>query len=195
MNIDSLKDKYKDLTLENKEKFKTELSHIYDKLQFNKLNKSPMLIYSKNKRNALYYALCLNYAIKAERLLSYAVVTGQTLNNQHFATPETKDKELHERIFYSDITFISLSQYDYTNEYLESQIIDLIEFRRANKNLTIVSYDVMTSTQNYINMTKKLHAYFLNSEFQIIDLTVDGKGTAFDKNPVQSTTLKKKRIL
>jgi hypothetical protein len=192
MQKDLLIQKYKDFILEDKDKFKNELEFIYNKIQFKNLNNSPLLIYSQNKRNALYYILSMHYALKKDRLLNYAVVTGQTLNNQHFATAQTKDAELHERVYYSDITFVSLSQYDYTNEYLESQIIDLIEFRKANGKMTIISYDVMTSTQNYITLTKKLHAYFLNNEFQIVDITSNRPGAVFDK---QSGQPKKKRIL
>jgi len=194
LNKETLKNKYKDLVLENKEKFLEETKFIYSKLNLKALSEAPLLIYSQNKRNALYYILSINYSLKRERILDYAVITGQTLINQHFMKDENRDNQLYQNVLYSDITFLSLSQYDYTNEYLESQIIDLIEFRKMNKKLTIISYDIMNSGQNYIHLTKKLHAYFLSSQFQIVDLT--GNKNSFDKPEVGSATpAKRKRIL
>lgn len=193
LNKDSLKAKYKDFVLEDKEKFIEETKFIHSKLNLKALHESPLLIYSQNRRNALYYILSLHYSLKKERILDYAVITGQTLINQHFMKDENRDTQLYNNVFYADLTFISLSQYDYTNEYLESQIIDLIEFRNMNKKLTVISYDIMNSGQNYIHLTKKLHTYFLSSQFQIVDLT--GNKNAFDKPKGPSSTPKKGRIL
>ena len=175
-----LKERYKDLVLEDREKFLAELNFIKEKINLHNLSRQPLLIYSQNKRNALYYILSVFYSLKADRILDYTVVTGQTLINQHFATEKERDADIYTGIYYDDITYISLSQYDYTSEYLESLIIDLIEFRRQNKKLTIISYDVMSSGSQYVSMTKKLHSYFLSSQFQIVDISKTGK-TPFDK--------------
>lgn len=187
-----LKDKYKDFVLEDKQKFLEEIQSIHDKLNLHEISNAPMLIYSQNKRNALYYILSLHYSLRLDRILDYAVITGQTLINQHFTSEDNRDNVLYNSVYYADLTFISLSQYDYSSEYLESQIIDLIEFRTNNKKLTVISYDIMNSGKNYINLTKKLHSYFLSSRFQIVDMT--GQGTSFDKKSPEVTT-KKARIL
>lgn len=175
-----IKEKFKDFIPEDKEKFKRELAEMKDKINLAKLNTKPLLVYSQNKRNALYYILSVFYSLKNEKLLNYVISTGQTLINQHFATSAERDQAFYHEIYYSDILFLSLSQYDYTSEYLESLIIDLVEFRKEAKRLTIISYDVMSSGQQYVNLTKKLHAYFVSNEFQIIDLAMS-KSTPFDK--------------
>jgi hypothetical protein len=196
LNKDLLKSKYKDFILENKEKFVEEVNFLKSKINLEKLTNEPLLIYSQNKRNALYYVLSLYYSLKEDRMLTYAVITGQTLINQHFASEQQRDAELYNSVYYADISFISLSQYDYTSEYLESQIIDLISFRKQNKKLTIISYDIMSSNQNYINLTKKLHAFFLANDYQILDLAKTGK-TVFDKEDKKDNTVAKaeKRII
>jgi len=183
-----LKDKYKDFVLEDKQKFLEETQSIHSKLNLNEISNLPMLIYSQNKRNALYYILSLHYSLKLDRILDYAVITGQTLINQHFTSEDNRDNVLYNNVYYADLTFISLSQYDYSSEYLESQIIDLIEFRTNNKKLTIISYDIMNSGKNYINLTKKLHSYFLSSRFQIVDMT--GQVNSFDKKSTKVTPTK-----
>jgi hypothetical protein len=202
INKDMLAKKYKDFVSEDKQKFIEQLNFIKSKINVEALQNRPLLIYSQNKRNALYYVLAIYYSLKNEKLLNYEVVTGQTLINQHFATSTDKDHELHERVYYTDLTFINLSQYDYSSEYLESQIIDLVEFRNRQKKLTIISYDVMNSGQNYINLTKKLHAYFVSNEYQIADLTSGkaSKATPFDRQTnspdvIPAKTTKKKRII
>ena len=198
MDIKNLKSTYKDFILNDKELFLNEINYIKSKINLENLSNNPILVYSQNKRNALYYVLGMFLSLKSERILNYAVITGQTLINQHFMTEANRDNELYNRIFYTDITFVSLSQYDYTNEYLESQIIDLIEFRKINKKMTIVSFDITNSGQSYINMTKKLHNYFSASGHQIIDIAKNGK-TAFDKPSVKQSTKEipevKKRIV
>lgn len=198
INKDLLNSKYKDFVSEDKQKFLNELNFIKSKIKIEALRNRPLLIYSQNKRNALYYILSIYYTLKSDKLLNYEVVTGQTLINQHFATANDKDYNLHERIYYTDLTFINLSQYDYTSEYLETQIIDLVEFRKRNKKMTIISYDVMNSGQNYINLTKKLHAYFAANEYQIVDITSGTKSTPFDKTDHTSSKkpeIKKRRIV
>lgn len=172
MNKVLLNDKYKNLIPPDIEKFIEDVNDIKNKINFNNLLDLPILIYSKNKRNALYYTLCMLFSLRKEAVLSYAVITGQTLINQHFLSEENRDIKLSDSIYYSDITFISLSQYDYSSEYLEALIIDLVEFRRNNSKITIISYDILDATKtNYISFTQKLHSYFITNDFQVLDLS------------------------
>jgi hypothetical protein len=192
-----LTNKYKNLVLDNKEKFLKDIAYIKSLLLFDNISFNPLLIYSNNKRNALYYVLSMFFSLKKDRVLDYAVITGQTLIDQHFASEKQRDHELYNAIYYSDISFISLSQYDYTGEFLESQLINLIEFRQQRKKITVVSYDVMDSLRSYAGLTKKLHSYFASNEFQIIDITSGSATTEKVKSEaVKTTTTKRnKRIV
>jgi hypothetical protein len=195
LNVLLLNKRYKNFIPENKTNFSEEVNFLKNKIDLKKLSNEPLLIYSQNKRNALYYVLSIFYSLKFDRILDYTVITGQTLINQHFMSEQNRDNALYNSVYYADITFLSLSQYDYTSEYLESQIIDLIEFRRQNKKLTIISYDVMASGQQYVTLTKKLHTYFLNSQFQIIDISKKQE-TPFDiKNKKEKENSGGKRII
>lgn len=172
MNRVLLNDKYKNLIPPNKEKFIDDVNAVKETIDFSNIQDLPILIYSKNKRNALYYTLCMYFSLKKEAILGYSVITGQSLIDQKFMSEENRDMKLSEAVHYSDISFISLSQYDYTNQFLESLIIDLVEFRRNINKITIISYDILDSTKSsYIAFTQKLHAYFIANEFQVIDLS------------------------
>lgn len=166
---------------DNKEKFISEVSDIRHNLSLSSLKETPLLIYSKNKRNALYYTLGLHYSLKKQRILDFAVITGQSLINQHFLTEANRDNKLYTAINYADITFISLSQYDYSSEYLESLIIDLVEFRKNNNTLTVISYDILNLSKNaYVSLTNKLHSYFLTNDYQIVELVGNKQSSPFD---------------
>lgn len=169
MNLDLVKDKYKAFVSKDKDKFIEELSLIkkHDKSFTN--NDMPVLIYSKNHRNALYYFLCVKYSLEADRILDYAVTTGQTYIDQHFMNDD-KDKSLYDSLRYSDISFISLSQFDYTNQYLENLLIELVEFRKAQGRITIISFDIIDSF-TYEKTTAKLYNYFVSNNYPIINMT------------------------
>lgn len=156
---------------QDKESFIKDVNFMREVLNLKKLKKLPTLIYSKNKRNALYYTLCIHLSLIEDKILDYTVITGQSLINQHFLTDKNKDIQLHNNLHYTDITFISLSQYDYTSEYLESLIIDLVEFRNTQNKITIISYDVLDSPNNYTGLTHKLHNYFGVNNYNILDIT------------------------
>lgn len=171
MNKILLNEKYKNLILPDKGKFIEEVNFIKSKINFNNLQSIPLLVYGENKRHALYYTLCMFFSLKHDRVLDYSIITGQSIITQHFLSETNRDNDLIESINYADITFISLSQFDYTNEYLESLIIDLIEFRKNYNKITIISYDVLNNTKsNYFSLTQKLHSYFSTNNFQILDL-------------------------
>ena len=114
--------------------------------------------------------------------MDYAVITGQSLINQHFADTGDKDKDLFEKLYYTDVAFISLSEYDYTSEYLESLIIELINFRKNANRVTIVIYDILG---NQVNKKKveNLEKFFKTSEFGIIDITKVTKRVTVVKEP------------
>lgn len=143
---------------------------------------NPVLIYSNSKRNVLIYLLLVYLSVKNNRLMDYAVITGQSLINQHFADIGDKDKDLFEKLYYTDVAFISLSEYDYTSEYLESLIIELINFRKNANRVTIVIYDILG---NQVNKKKveNLGKFFKTSEFGIIDITKVTKRATVVKEP------------
>lgn len=143
---------------------------------------NPVLIYSNSKRNVLIYLLLVYLSVKNNRLMDYAVITGQSLINQHFADIGDKDKDLFEKLYYTDVAFISLSEYDYTSEYLESLIVELINFRKNANRVTIVIYDILG---NQVNKKKveNLEKFFKTSEFGIIDITKVTKRATVVKEP------------
>jgi hypothetical protein len=171
MNKNILINKYKDLVSFNKNDFINDVNFFKNKLNLNSFTTAPVLIYNRNKRNALYYTLCIYYSLKDNRVLDYSVITGQTLINQHFMTEESRDPNVYNAAFYSDITFISLSQFDYTSEYLRKSDIDLVEFRNINKKITVISYDILDLNKVNLYCTdKKLQSYFSANRYTIIDL-------------------------
>lgn len=155
---------------------------------------NPVLIYNNSKRNVLIYLLLVYLSVKNNRLMDYAVITGQSLINQHFADIGDKDKDLFEKLYYTDVAFISLSEYDYTSEYLESLIIELINFRKNANRVTIVIYDILG---NQVNKKKveNLGKFFKTSEFGIIDITKVTKRATVVKEPqkVDSTNVSRSK--
>ena len=155
---------------------------------------NPVLIYSNSKRNVLIYLLLVYLSVKNNRLMDYVVITGQSLINQHFADIGNKDKDLFEKLYYTDVAFISLSEYDYTSEYLESLIIELINFRKNANRVTIVIYDILG---NQVNKKKveNLEKFFKTSEFGIIDITKVTKRATVVKEPqkVDSTNVSRSK--
>lgn len=162
---------------------------------------NPLLIYSNSKRNALMYLLLVYLSVKSNRLMDYAVITGQSLINQHFEDTGNKDTNLFEKLYYTDVAFISLSEYDYTSEYLESLIIELINFRKNANKVTIVIYDILG---NQVNKKKveNLEKFYKTSEFGVVDITKFTKRSTVVKEPLnvgstnviksKPTTMKKK---
>lgn len=166
MNKLILADKYSKLVGFDKERFKSDVKEVTNKL--NKVNVPDIsMIYSKGKRDAIFYSICIRLALRSNRLLDYTVVTGQTFMNQHFLNGE-RDMELYDSVMYGDITFISLSQADYTGEFLESLLIDLVEFRKGLQKPTFIIYD--TIDDDYMIRTKKLKEHFDNSYYGSINL-------------------------
>lgn len=194
LNKNLLTNKYINFIGTDKDKFLSECNDIKQSINLNALSDKPMLIYSKNKRNAIYFILSLHYALKYDRLLDYTVITGQSLIDQHFLSEHARDNELYNGIHYDDLAFISLSQFDYTSEYLESLIINLVESRTIDKKITIISYDVMEANSGYLNFTKKLNAYFNSNEFQVINLVSKTTNSVKQSNPTIKTQTKARRI-
>lgn len=161
--------------------FIKDLDKIKTSLNFELINTlKPLLIYSINKRNEIYYLLGFNYSLQKRKVLNYTVITGATFTRQHFADAD-KDMELHDNIYYGDLLFISLSQNDYMSEYMENLLIDLIEFRNNRNKLTVITYDVVNSAKNHIVQTKKLNDHFASSKYSIID-TITNKSAITSKH-------------
>lgn len=179
INNKLLNNKYKSLIQKDENEFLAELKFIKENIDFSKLQDKPILCYSQNRRNALYYLLAYYYSLKKDKVLTYAVTTGQSFIDQHFMN-ENKDNELLDNLNYSDITFISLSEFDYTNQYLEALLINLVQSRADRNQITVISYDVLSSGRNsYLNYTKSLNAYFASNKFQIIDIVSKSIAEAF----------------
>jgi len=188
LNTKLLANKYKSLIQKNKKDFITELSFIKENINFNKLLDKPILCYSQNRRNALYYLLAYYFSLKRNKVLTYVVITGQSFIDQHFMN-EKKDNELLAKVNYSDILFISLSEFDYTNQYLEALLINLVQSRTDKNLITIISYDVLNSGKSsYLSYTKNLNAYFVSNKFQIIDIVSKSLAESFSLS--QSTDKK-----
>lgn len=165
-----LADKFSKLIVGPKDKFVEKVGQIRDVICRNKIDDTrSVLLFGTDNRESIYYTFGVYYSLLAQRVLDYAVTTGQHFINQHFLSEENKDLELYRKIYSSDILFISLSQYDYTSDYLESLLIDLVDTRSINKKPTIIYYDTL-SNKNYITTTKKLSDYFIANHL-VIDLT------------------------
>lgn len=190
LNKNILNNKYKQLISLNTKKFIEDVNMVKSRLALDELDKRPLLIYSKNLRNPVYYVLCMYNSLKEDRILDYQVITGQTFINQHFMSEDQRDNQLFNSVYYSDIAFISLSEFDYTSDYLENLLIDLVEFRQNRGSMTVISYDIIGSSNNYSALTKKLHSYFSASGYQIRDLVKLETSKAFSTSEPGKTTVK-----
>lgn len=157
VNLETLKSKIESLVPTNKEKFKEELKQIHSQLVKIEppLNK-PLLVHTAINKNAIFYMLITYYSLVAKKILDFTITTGQNFITQHFMDNADKDKEFNSKLYYTDLLFITVSQLDYTSEYLESLIIDLIETRTLNNKTTIIVYDSVGATSKL----QKLSAYF-----------------------------------
>lgn len=170
MNIDIFKSKYNKLVPEtSKEDFLRDIEAIKEELSTKVVNyKVPLLIYADNRRNAIFYMTALVASISANRVMDYTIVTGQTISREHFAN-SAKDLELEALIYNNDILFISLSQFDYTSQYVESLIIDIIEYRKDRGLITIIHYDIIGSA-DFLTTTNILHTFFKGNGYQVVTL-------------------------
>lgn len=172
INIKMLSDKLKKLVPDNVEQFKAELKQIESDIKYESIGNMPILIYSKNRRNAICYTLSYYLSIKKDKLVDYVIVSGQNLINQHFMSEENKDLELYNAMYYNDVCFVYLSQYDYVNEYLENLIMSLVDFRTQQNKITIIIYDIQQEPKvNMATMAKKISGYFTSNGYAILDIT------------------------
>lgn len=196
INIRVLNERYSALLPKKDiDKFAETLNSLKKKLNFELINENkPLLIYSRNMRNELYYLLSLNYSVQKGRVLNYVVVTGQTFVREHFADKE-KDLTLYDSIYNDDIVYVSLNEDDYTSEYLESLLSDLIEYRYRNNKITVITYDVLQGNR-YLTQTNKLNTFFRSSGYTIIDLvqiTSKHSATTNNNNNKNDTDVKQGR--
>lgn len=179
-----LKDKFEKLIVGSTEAFANKVSKVEEFIKRSKLSgKDSLLIYGSDSRNAIYYTLGVYYSLRNNRVLDYVVSTGQHFINQHFLESTDKDKVLYNQMYYSDLLFISLSQFDYTSDYLESLLIDLVETRSNNQKYTIIYFDVLDS-KDYLRTTIKLNNYF-DSNHLTLDMT---KGSTSTKKTPKTRT-------
>lgn len=186
INLNLLSSKYNSLINSSKENFLVETNKMKELLTKAKVNfNKPLLVYNNNNKNAFYYIYSIMCSLHKDRVLDYVITTGQHFINQHFLDNVDKDKELYNKIYFDDILFISLSQYDYTSEYLESLLIDLVETRITNNKVTIIYYDILDS-KNYLSTTRRLFDYF-NKTHEILDLTSPNIVTPKNKQTTSKT--------
>ena len=170
MNKNILNEKYKSLISYDKVMFVKDLNFIRANIKFESLGKEPLLIFSRNKRDALSYALCVYNALKQERLLDYKVITARSIADQSFMSEERRDAELQSAIYYADILFITMNNYDYTTEFIDVLTMDLIEFRKNAHRITVVLYDTTESIKAIGAPIQRVLTYFKVNNFRIIDL-------------------------
>ena len=174
LTLDRIKLKYSNL-IEDNPSFLGIVDEVKSKIDFSKLSAtSPLLVYSRNNKNAIYFVLCTYLSFMSDKLLDYVITTGQIYVDHHFMTSD-KNFFLYYNIQHSDITIIALSQFDYTSEYLESLLIDLVENRKLRNKLTIIYYD--TIDNNYSKQTKKLHDFFNNNNYTVLNMTSTNQTT------------------
>lgn len=162
-------------TTDKEPEFIKGLEQIKKSINLQNLNQciKPLLVYSNVNQNPLFYLLAVNYSLQQDRVLDYVSVRAQTFVRQHFADKE-RDTELYDSIYYTDLLFITLTQADYTSEYMESLIHDLVEFRHNRNTYTVVCYEVIDKTdKTYLGQTKNLRQIFGNRGYGIIDLIQD----------------------
>lgn len=172
LNINILREKYsKFVPVDNVDNFIKDTETIKNSKHIKNLKHYiPALVYEVNKRDALFFTLGIMFSLEKGRVLDYTVITGQTFSREHFADKGDKDIELNNLIYSNDILFISLSEFDYTTQYLESLIVDLIEFRKDRNLITVIHFDIVNNN-NYANTTKILKQYFESNKYQVIHMS------------------------
>lgn len=190
INAIRLSDALKKLVYDDKELFKKEVSAVSSELITEDLKPGPLFIYTRNRRNAIYYVLLSYLSVKADRILEFSAISGQNLITQYFLSEEAKDKELYSALYYSDIAFIYLSQYDYTNEFLENLVMSLIDFRNNQNKTTVVIFDIQSEPAvNTATMAKKLYTYFKSNDYKIADITKQAKVDKSSTVPVRKARI------
>lgn len=184
---------------EHHQQFLKDLQQLKDMMNLEQINKTnaPLLIYTNQQLKPLYYLMCVNYSLRANRILDYLSIRAQTFIRQHFADSE-RDQELYDKIYYTDVLFVVLSQADYTSEYLETLLQDLVTFRASMNTHTILIYEVLDKTdRSYMGYTKKLRNYFEAQRNPVIDLisgiTTQHNATTHTKIQGQGTTQAQKQ--
>ena len=193
INKEILKNKYKRLVSSDRDKFLAELKIIKEKTDFMSLSDKPLLIYSRGKREAIHYLFMITKSLKKERILDYTSVSGQTIFSQHFKSQQEGSKiqdtdKVSNDIYYSDITFINLSQFDYVSDFVHSLIIEVIDFRDMINKQTVIHIDLFDKNAEQMAIAKKIESYFRSRDYTILDLSkgdivkekrVSKKGGAF----------------
>jgi len=188
LNLKFLKDKYKSLVYSDKEKFLDELKFVKDNVDFTKIPAEPILIYSMGKKRAFYYALCFHLSLLKKKVLDYSFITSRQYLDQHFLDRADRDS-LYKEALSTELSFISLSANDNTNDYMEQLLIDLVENRFYKNDVTIVFVDMSEGTTE----VKRLDRYFRNNSFAVLDLTKKERDEKVISNGTIAT--KKGRIL
>lgn len=189
-----LADKFKPLITGPRDKFVKKADQVRSIIFNNNLSDvKAILLYGSDTREPVYYVFGIYYSLLKDRVLDYAITTGQHFINQHFLTEATRDLDLYGKIYSSDLLFISLSQFDYTSDYLESLLIDLVDTRSTNNKITIIHYDIL-DTKNYMHTTKKLSDYFLSNHI-VIDLTKQSKPNQQTSNTKAQTKKASERFI
>jgi hypothetical protein len=188
LDIKFLKDKYKSLVYSDKEKFLEELKFVRDSADFTKIPAEPILIYSVGKKRAFYYALCFHFSLLKKKVLDYSLITSRQYLDQHFLDRADRDS-LYKEALSTELSFISLSANDNTNDYMEQLLIDLVENRFYKNDVTVIFIDM---SEGAIEV-KKLDRYFRNNSFAVLDLTKKAQDEKVTSNGTIAT--KKGRIL
>lgn len=148
INKETLKMKLSHLVPTNTELFKADLEKIRKNLISNSPEYgSPLLVYCTINKSAVYYMTVVYYSLQVDRILDFTVTTAGNISTQHFLDNESKDKDFHSNLYYDDLVFITVSELEYTSQYLEALIVDLVETRANAGKTTVVVYDSMDTTR------------------------------------------------
>lgn len=165
INIETLKNKLQYLLPQNVEQFKTDLEKVRSSLiALSPKYSKPLLVYSTVTKNAVYYMTTIYYSLQVDRLLNFTITTAGNISTQHFLDNESKDKDFHSNLYYDDLLFITVSELEYTTQYLESLIVDLVETRANTGRTTIVVYDTPDTARR---LTRIFDYFEKNGHFKL----------------------------
>lgn len=168
LNKQTLAHKLETLVPTNKERFKADSEAIRQVLIKEKPEyRKPLLIHSTAPKPAVFYMITIYFSLQQNKILDYLITTGQNIITQHFLDNENRDMSYYSRLYHDDILFITISRADYTSDYLESLIVDLVETRSYSGKSTVVIYD----SQDMANFLQKLFSYFKSIESNTLQLT------------------------
>lgn len=183
-----LNEKYKHF-IRDTESFREDVRALNDIIDFNTIDISkPLLIYIKARRDPLYYLIGVQYSLRSKRVLDYVAISGSTFNREHFATEKERDQTLYDKMFNGELLYIILSDNEIGNEYMITQLLDLIDYRERSKRKTVITFET-TGSNNYVGKTKVISDHFIANGYGTLN-TSNGITTQHSATSVKTSTRK-----